>query len=599
MPHNSPYPFVQLLRYMRSFRKDYLAAILYSFLNKVFDAMPEVLLGIAINTVVEQKSSWLAGLGFSNLKIQLLLLGLMTLMVYGLESLFQYLHSIKWWRLAQNVQHSFRMEAFNHVQQSTMTAFSQQKTGNLLSILNEDTNQLERFLEEGVDKIIELVTSVVLTSVIFFFFATQIALFAILPIPLIIYGTFFFQNKLSPLHLKIRERAGALSTRLANSLLGLLTIKSLVAEQIEAKKFEEVSQAYKEANFSAIRWGALVVPVIRLAIFLSYLVTLLYGGLLTMEGQLDVGVYSVLIFLTQRLLWPFVDLAEIIINFQRVMASTARLLGLLQMPLERSPATSFPLQGKITFASVSFAYKQHAPTLNQLSFTIVPGQTVAFVGATGAGKSTLLKLLLGFYFPTQGQIFFDAKELRTLSLPGLRRQIGFVGQEPFLFEGTIAENISYAFPGATQTHIIEAAKNAAAHEFIARLPHGYETWIGERGQSLSGGQKQRIAIARALIRNPAILILDEATSAVDNETELAIQQSLAKISQNRTTILIAHRLSTVKQADQIYVLKHGEIVEQGTQQTLLKKDQLYANLWKLQTGQPLTHAELLVEEPAE
>jgi ATP-binding cassette subfamily B protein len=234
--------------------------------------------------------------------------------------------------------------------------------------------------------------------------------------------------------------------------------------------------------------------------------------------------------------------------------------------------------------------------LKQLSFTIHPGQTVAFVGATGAGKSTLLKLLLGFYQPTAGQILFDAQELRTLSLSALRKQIGFVSQEPFLFEGTIAENISYGFPTATQEQIIQAAKNAAAHEFIVCFPKGYDTWIEERGQILSGGQKQRIAIARALVRNPVILILDEATSAVDNAMELAIQQSLAQISQDRTTLLIAHRLSTVKQADQIFVLKHGEIIEQGTHTTLLQQDRFYANLWKLQTGESLTHVELLTEE---
>ena len=320
-------------------------------------------------------------------------------------------------------------------------------------------------------------------------------------------------------------------------------------------------------------------------ILLGYLVTLIYGGMLALEGALDVGAYSTLIFLTQRLLWPFFDIAEIMVDFQRVMASTARLMQLFRLPLETSPATSPRLQGKITFSSVGFSYKKDAPVLQQLSFTILPGQTVAFVGATGAGKSTLLKLLLGFHFPTSGEIFFDTQPLSSLSLPALRRQIGFVGQEPFVFEGTIADNISYALPQVTLAQIKAAAQHAAAHEFITQLPKGYDTYIEERGQTLSGGQRQRLSIARAIVRNPAILILDEATSAVDNETELAIQKSLALVSRNKTTILIAHRLSTVKQADQIFVLKHGKIVEQGTHQTLLQQDRLYANLWKLQTGQ--------------
>lgn len=588
----------QLLFYMRPFRKDYLLGAFYSFLNKLFDLLPEILLGIAVNTVIEKEHSWLAYLGFPDLKLQLALLALLTLFAYGLESLFEYLASIKWWTLAQLIQHLFRMEAFHHVQYSTMEAFSKQKVGNLLTMLNEDINQLERFLEEGVDEIIEVVSTSLLVGGVFFFLAPPIALFAILPIPLIIYGTFAFQQKINPLYWTIRKKAGLLNTQLANSLLGLLTIKSLVAEQIEAKKVEKASCAYKEANFRAIRLGALVVPTVRLVIVLGYLVSLVYGGWLALAKRLDVGAYSTLIFLSQRLLWPFADIAEISTNFQRVMASTARLLDLLQLPLETSSTTPITLQGKITFASVSFAYTNQESALHGLSLTIFPGQTVAFVGATGAGKTTLIQLLLGFYFPTQGQILFDGKEIRTLSLPMLRSQIGFVSQEPFLFEGTIAENIGYACSTATRDKIIQAAQYAAVHSFIRELPQGYDTQIGERGQNLSGGQKQRIAIARAIVRNPTILIFDEATSAVDNETELNIQKSLNKISRDRTTILIAHRLSTVRQADHIFVLHQGEIAEQGTHEELLQKDRLYANLWKLQTGEQLTHAELLAKEAA-
>jgi ATP-binding cassette subfamily B protein len=557
--------------------------------------MPEILLGIAVNTVVQKEHSWLANLGFNDLKVQLFLLGFLTFLSYILESLFEYLYSVRWWRLAQLVQHDFRMEAFDHVQKSTLAVFSKQNTGNLLSILNDDINQLERFLEEGIDEVIEIISTTLLVGSIFFFLAPQIAIFVIIPIVFILYGTFYFQKRLSPLYLHIREKAGFLGTRLTNSLLGLLTIKSLVAETIEKDRLEEASLAYKEANFKAIRWGALIVPIVRFAILLGFLVTLIYGGILTLDNQLDVGVYSTLIFLTQRLLWPFTHLAEMMINFQRVMASTKRLLGLLEFPIESSPNTAISLKGGIKFSDVGFAYEDQTLTLTDLSFEIKPGQTVAFVGATGAGKTTLLHLLLGFYFPSKGTIYFDNQEIREISLPALRRQLGFVSQEPFLFEGTISENISYAYPQATREQIIQAAKNAAAHDFIMQLPKGYDTYIGERGQSLSGGQKQRIAIARAIVRAPAILIFDEATSAVDNATELAIQKSLIKIGKDRTIILIAHRLSTVKQADRIFVLQQGTIVEQGTHEELVQQDRLYANLWKLQTGEQLTHAELIAE----
>jgi ATP-binding cassette subfamily B protein len=283
------------------------------------------------------------------------------------------------------------------------------------------------------------------------------------------------------------------------------------------------------------------------------------------------------------------------INFQRVMASTQRLLSIFHLATEDSPAHNISLQGGITFSDVSFSYQDQSPILRNLSFTIQPGQHVAFVGATGAGKSTLLHLLLGFYFPTAGKILFDDKEIREISLSSLRKQLGFVSQDPFLFEGTIAENIGYGYPAATPEKIIEAAKIAAAHDFIMQLPEGYNTWVSERGQNLSGGQKQRLAIARAIVRDPAILILDEATSSVDNATELAIQKSLTKIGHGRSMILIAHRLSMVKQADIIFVLKKGAIVEQGTHEELIANDKVYANLWKLQNGESLTHPELIME----
>lgn len=578
-------PFWQLLHYIRPFRREYTAATIYSVLNKVFDLMPEVLLGIAVNTVVEREHSWLATFGVHDLKVQLLLLGVMTMIVYGLESLFEYLYRIKWGYLAQYIQHNFRVDAFNHVQQSTMEAFSRQKTGNVLAILNEDINQLERFFKEDIDEIIELVCTVLFVGGIFIFLSPQIALFTMLPIPLILQGVFFFHRKLGPLYLAVREQAGVVSTQLANSLLGWFTVKSLVGGEIEAEKVTQVSSAYREANLDAIWWEALVGPVIRFAILLGYLVTLVYGGFLAIEGHLDVGAYSTLIFMTQRLLWPFFDTAEVISGFQKTMASTKRLMKIMQLSTEKSPTTVTQLRGGISFSSVSFAYQEATPVLKELSFNIPPKQTVAFVGATGAGKSTLLKLLLGFHVPTAGEICFDGHALPTLSLSGLRSQIGFVSQAPFLFEGTILDNIRYAYPEASDEDVVAAAQQAAADEFIMRFPQGYATWIGERGQTLSGGQMQRIAIARALVRRPTILVLDEATSAVDNETELAIQQTLAQIGQTCTVIIIAHRLSTIKQANQIFVLQHGTIVEQGNHHDLLQQDLFYAHLWRLQTGE--------------
>jgi ATP-binding cassette subfamily B protein len=587
--------FLQLLLYMRPFQGIYLSATLYSFLNKLFDLMPEILLGIAVNTVVSRDQSWLGNLGVHDLKAQLVLVACMTMVAYGLESLSEYLFSIRWWSLAQLVQHNFRMQAFEHVQKTTIGAFSNQKTGNLLSILNDDINQLERFLEEGIDKIIEVVGTSLFVGTIFFFLAPQMALFVILPIPLIIYGTFRFQKKISAYYMQVREKAGFVGAFLANSLLGLLTTKSLVAEEAEKDKLEKASREYKEANVNAIRWGALLVPIIRFIILSGILVTLIYGGRLTIDNKLDVGVYSILIFLTQRLLWPFTEIAEIMVNFQRVMSSTQRLLGLFQLPIEKSPDYAILLKGSITFSDVSFSYHHQTPLLHHLSFTIQPGQRIAFVGTSGAGKTTLLHLLLGFYFPTHGKILFDEHEIRNISLPGLRKQLGFVSQETFLFDGTVAENIGYGYAGATREKIIAAASDAMAHGFIMQLPQGYDTLLGERGKTLSSGEKQRLALARAIIRNPAILILDDVMSSIDNLTALSFYQSLENIKQGRTLIMIAQQLAAIKHVDHIFVLQKGKIVEQGTHQSLLAFDKLYASLWKLQHGEEPNHPELITE----
>lgn len=558
--------------------------------------MPELLLGMAVNTVVEKENSWLASWGAFTINTQLYVLGVCTFLVYSLESTFEYLYTVKWWRLAQDIQHHLRVEAFNHVQHSTLESVHKQNTGSMMGALNDDINQLERFLEEGVDSMIEILMSVLLIGGVFFYLSPSVAKFAMTPVPAILGLTYFFHKKLGPCYAAVREKAGSVGAQLANSLLGLTTVKSLVAERIERQALTRVSQGYRQANYEAIKWGALISPIIRCVVVIGFLVTLVYGGVLTLEGSLNVGAYTTLVFSTQRLLWPFMDISEVIVDFQRAMGASGRAMALFELPLEHSPQEPVKLRGRITFENVSFAYQHQTASLRNLSFDITPGQTAAFVGATGAGKTTLLKLLMGFHMPTAGRILFDGQSIQNVSLSSLRKQIGFVGQEPFLFEGTVAENINYAFPNATPAQTEQAAKQAAAHEFIMRLPAGYDTFLAERGQALSGGQRQRITIARALVRHPAVLILDEATSAVDNETELAIQKSLAEVSQDKTTLIIAHRLSTIKHADRIFVLKAGEIVEQGTHEALLEQDYLYANLWRLQTGQQLTHAELLEEE---
>ena len=593
MKQDTPHPLRALLNYARAYRGDIRLATLYSLLNKLFDVLPEVLIGAAVDVVVRGDQSFMAKqvlgqFGITGVWPQLLALGALNVMVWGLESLFEYLLEIKWRGLAQNIQHDLRQDCYAHVQKLELRFFEDQRTGALMSVLNDDVNQMERFINFGATQIIQVFFGSLLVSGVFFALQPGIALISLIPIPVILLGAFWFQKKLAPRYATVREAAGDVSARLNNNLLGLATIKAYAAEDFEARHIEQASDAYRQANTEAIRVSSAITPVIRMAILSGFTATLVYGGWLTIHGQLEVGAYSVLVFLTQRLLWPMTRLAEVADMYQRSMAATERALGLLNTPIriayEGRHLAAGATRGALRFEGVNFAYADQ-PTLSDVSLDIAAGQTVAFVGSTGSGKSTLVKLLLRFYEPGSGRILLDGESILETNLQDLRRAIGYVAQDAFLTDGTIAENIAYGTPGATDAQIADAARLSESLEFIERLPLGFATRVGERGQKLSGGQRQRLALARAILKNPPILILDEATSAVDNETEAAIQRSLAIVSRDRTTLVIAHRLSTVRQADRIHLLERGRIVESGTHDELLARGGAYAALWKLQTGE--------------
>ncbi|MFC4161419.1 ABC transporter ATP-binding protein [Chitinimonas lacunae] len=597
------HPLKKLFGYAGPYRRDIYLASLYSVLNKFFDVLPEVLIGVAVDIVVNGEKSFLAkqvlgGFGITDTWHQLLLLGLLNALIWGGESLFEYLYSLKWRNLAQNLQHDLRLDAYRHVQKLDMAYFENQRTGNLLSILNEDINQMERFLNGGANQIIQVVCSSIMVSAVFFALQPSIALVALLPVPLILIGAFWFQKRLAPRYLEVREAAGDVSARLNNNLLGLATIKAFATEQFEAEHIREASDTYRQANARAILVSSAITPVIRMAILAGFTTTLVYGGWLTLHGQLAVGAYSVLVFLTQRLLWPMTSLAEVADMYQRSMAAIDRAMGLLGTPIQISyegrhfPADS--VRGDIRFEQVNFAYGER-PVLHGVDLTIPAGHTVAFVGATGSGKSTLIKLLLRFYQPQSGRVRLDGQPVDELNLQDLRRCIGYVAQDTFLTDGTVADNIAYGVSGASDAEIAAAARAAEATEFIEKLPLGFATRIGERGQKLSGGQRQRLALARAILKNPPVLILDEATSAVDNETEAAIQRSLDVVSRGRTTVVIAHRLSTIRHADRIYLMEDGRIAEAGTHEQLLALDGGYAALWRLQTGERIEPRQSIAE----
>ena len=580
------HPLLRLLRYARAYRRRIWAATLCSILNKVFDLAPPVLIGAAIDVVVEQDDSVIASFGFPTVMGQLTVLAVVTVIIWALESIFEYLFAVLWRNLAQSLEHDLRVNAYRHVQELELAHFEDRSIGGLMSILNDDVNQLERFLDGAANQLLQVGTTVVVIGIAFFGLSPAVFGLAFLPIPLILWGSFHFQKRIAPRYADVRERVGALNGQLANNLGGIVTIKSFTAESHEVGRVDTLSRAYEESNTKAIKLSSAFAPLIRMVIVCGFTGTLVYGGHLTQTGDLAVGAYSVLVFMTQRLLWPLTRLGETFDLYQRAMASTTRILDLLDTPVGivggATRLDADAVAGELVFEDVSFAYANGVPVIRDLTLTMPAGQTTAIVGSTGSGKSTLVKLLLRFYDVTSGRVQLDGVPLPELDTSDLRGAIGLVSQDVFLFHGTVAENIRYGRRDATDGEIEEAARIADADGFISALPDGYQTLVGERGQKLSGGQRQRLSIARAVLKDPPILILDEATSSVDNETEAAIQTSMETIAQGRTTVVIAHRLSTVRNAHRIHVLDRGQIVESGRHDELLAQAGVYSALWSAQ-----------------
>ena len=583
-------PFRRLLGHMGDHRGTIRLASLCSVTNKIWDLAPPLLIGLAVDVVVEREDSFLASLGILEPWHQLILLSVLTFIIWGLESLFEYFYGVLWRNLAQTVQHELRLDTFAHVQRQGMGWFDERQKGDILAILNDDINQLERFLDKGANDLLQVSTTVVVVGAVFIAISWQVALFAVLPIPIIVWGSFRYQRSLEPRYAEVRKSAGAMNALLENDLSGMSTIQSFTAEDREIKRVEALSNVYRESNRQAIRLSAAFTPLIRMAILCGFTATLLLGGWMTLEDELAVGAYSVLVFMTQRLLWPLTRLGETFDLYQRAMASSTRVLDVLTSPTEVvqgefTPESPIIEASSIVFKDVDFSYPGREPVFTALNLELRAGETVGVVGSTGAGKTTLIRLLLRFAEPTNGSIIWAEQPLPEWSLSRLRSSMALVDQHITLFPTTILENIRYGNPNATDEAVYKSAKLAEVTEFVEALPESWATLVGEGGHRLSGGQRQRLAIARAVLKDAPLLILDEATSAVDNETEAALQRSINKITQGRTAVIIAHRLSTVRNADRILVLENGGIREDGSHDELVQIGGIYSRMWAVQTGQ--------------
>ena len=581
------HPLRRLLSHLKHHQFTVLLASLCSILNKFWDLAPPILIGMAIDVVVQREESFLANYGYPDPNDQFLILVAITVVIWVLESLFEYWWGILWRNLAQTAQHELRIDTYNHIQNLEMQWFSEQSTGGLMSVLNDDVNQLERFLDQGANDLLQLATTITVVGSIMFILAPEVALLAVIPVPIIVIGSFIFQRRIGVRYKKVREEVGELNSLLNNNLQGITTIKSFTAEDRESERVNLASQSYRNANRDAIRLSASFVPLIRMAILFAFTANMLVGGWMALDGELDVGAYAIIVFITQRLLWPLTRLGQTFDLYQRAMASTTRVLDLVdtEIGIVEGHEELNNVQGNIQFNNIKFTYPERESVLDDISFNIKAGETVGLVGSTGSGKTTITRLLMRFHDPLSGDLEIDGINIKDLKLNSLRSSISLVSQNTTLFPGTVRENIAYGNPDSNEEQIRYAAGIAEASFFISELPEDMDTNIGEDGHKLSGGQRQRLAIARAVLKDAPILILDEATSNVDNETEAALQRSIEKISVDRTTLIIAHRLSTIRNADRIIVLDSGSISEEGTHEELISNHGIYSRLWAVQTGE--------------
>jgi len=486
-------------------------------------------------------------------------------------------------RLEQQVILDMRDEVFQKMERLSLGFYANRSTGELMSRVVDDVNHVERVLLDGTEQAIVALLTLAGVAGFLFYINPLLAVVALIPIPFLFWGALWYTRRMRRLYKSVREKAGAMSAALHDALSGLMQIKIFNREEDEAARFRARADEYRKEQLRVMFTWAAFSPGMNFLGSLGTLFVLGAGGALVMRGTATVGDVIAFIMYLNLFYEPVGRLHALNNLWQDALAASERVFEIMNTDPEIREAKTpkrlpRPVQGRVAFEGVDFAYGPGRMVLHGIDLVVEPGETIALVGPTGAGKTTLVSLVPRFYDVTNGRVTIDGIDVRELSIRDLRSQIAVVSQEPFLFNGTVRENILFGRPDATEEELIEAARLADAHEFIERLPHGYDSVVGERGVKLSVGQKQRISIARAILKNARILILDEATSSVDTVTEMRIQEALDRLMKDKTTFVIAHRLSTIKNADRIACIEGGRIVEIGTHEELLRAGGLYRSL---------------------
>jgi len=608
------HPMRNLFEYVRPYWKRLSAGIVLSFVMRLARLVPSLAIAAAIDRAIDTTGNpgILAQVGLirssqvpqdPSVQIALLYkLGFIVAAAFVIQSIAQFGSQYLFQSTAQRIQHDLRSDTYAHMHRLSMSFFNDHQTGGMMSILNSDVNRLENFFNSEIRQIIRAIVMVGVVGAGMLYLAPGLGLIALAPLPIIAVVTGKFLVWIEPKYKYIREQVATLNTRLQNNLGGAAVIKSFDRYGIEEQRVNEESALYRDEKIRAIKIRRAFFSGLKLVIGGVFVTFLIVGGKGVIQGTMTLGTLTLFFMFLRRLRGPMRRLGKTANKYQKAKSAAERVFGILgSQPSITSPEDAHDpdaVEGNVTFEDVTFSYDGHDETiLDGVSLDVPAGATVGFAGTSGSGKSTLLKLVPRFHDVDGGAVLVDDVDVREYDVQALRDEVGIVEQDPYMFSGTIRENIAYGdhelfttvtdvdeeVTDAMEHRLREAARAAGAHEFIEELPDGYDTQVGERGVKLSGGQRQRVSIARALLNDPSIMVLDEATSDVDTETENIIQENLDRIIADRTAFVIAHRLSTIRDADRIVVMEDGEIIETGTHDDLVDAGDTYADLWASQS----------------